>query len=94
MTISLAKLFVKEINVERGVYSYALAFANSGYIGDPIALALFGEEILVYYKLSCLPITIMIHTWRTSVLTFKSNKKGISLKRLLNALSWCYGCKI
>ena len=61
--IPLAKLFVKEKGVERGVYSYALVFANSGYIGDPVVLALFGEEGLAYYKLFCLPITIVIYTW-------------------------------
>lgn len=85
IAIPLAKLFVKENNAERGVYSYALAFANSGYIGDPIVLALFGEEVLAYYKLYCLPISIVIYTWGISVLTPKSEGKGATLKRLLNA---------
>ena len=85
IAIPLAKLFVKENNAERGVYSYALAFANSGYIGDPIVLALFGEEVLAYYKLFCLPLTIVIYTWGISVLTPKSKEKGATFKRLLNA---------
>ncbi len=85
IAIPLAKLFVKENNAERGVYSYALAFANSGYIGDPIILALFGEEVLAYYKLFCLPLTIVIYTWGISVLTPKSKEKEAVFKRLLNA---------
>ena len=83
--IPLAKLFVKEKGVERGVYSYALVFANSGYIGDPVVLGLFGEEGLAYYKLFCLPITIVIYTWGINVLTPKGNQKGAIVKRLLNA---------
>ena len=85
IAIPLAKLFVKENNAERGVYSYALAFANSGYIGDPIVLALFGEEALAYYKIFCLPLSLVIYTWGISVLTPKSAGKGSALKRLLNA---------
>ena len=85
IAIPLAKLFVKEDCPERGVYSYALAFANSGYIGDPVVLALFGEEVLAYYKLFCLPLSIVIYTWGISVLTPKTAEKGANFKRLLNA---------
>lgn len=85
IAIPLSKLFVKKNTPERGVYAYALAFANSGYIGDPIVLALFGEAALAYYKIFCLPLSIMIYTWGVSVLTPKGAGKGGSLKRLLNA---------
>ncbi len=85
IAIPLAKLFVKENNAERGIYSYALTFANSGYIGDPIVLALFGEKVLAYYKLFCLPLSIVIYTWGISVLTPKSKENRAGLKRLLNA---------
>lgn len=85
IAITLSKVFVKENNAERGIYSYALAFANSGYIGDPIVLALFGEEILAYYKLFCLPLSIVIYTWGISVLAPQSKGNRTSLKRLLNA---------
>ena len=85
IAIPLSKLFVRENNAERGVYSYALAFANCGYIGDPIVLALFGEEALAYYKLFCLPLSIVIYTWGISVLKPKSDKDEAIVKRLLNA---------
>ena len=85
IAIPLAKVFVRENTPERGVYAYALAFANSGYVGDPIVLALFGEEGLAYYKLFCLPLSIVIYTWGISVLTPKTEEKGSTLKRLCNA---------
>ena len=55
MSISflLSPIFAKEKGAERNIYNYALAFANSAYMGDPLVLALFGEEMLSYYKLYC-----------------------------------------
>ncbi len=85
IAIPLSKVFVRQKGMERGIYAYALAFANSGYVGDPIVLALFGEEGLAYYKLFGLPITLLIYTWGISVLTPHSAGKGGAWKRLLNA---------
>lgn len=85
IAIPLARLFAKKGTYENGIYSYALAFANSGYIGDPVVLAMFGEEALAYYKLFCLPLMLLIYTWGISVLTPKGEGKGSPLKRLLNA---------
>lgn len=84
IAIPLARAFIRENSSERGVYAYALAFANSGYVGDPIVLALFGEEVLAYYKLFCLPFTVLIYTWGISVLTPK-REGAAPLKRLMNA---------
>ncbi len=86
ISIFLARFFVKTPSAERGVYMYALAFANSGYVGDPLVLALFGEVALSYYKLFCLPITITIYTWGISVLVPKNaaGKRNV-LKTLMNA---------
>ena len=87
ISILLARLFVKKPSPERGVYMYALAFANSGYVGDPLVLALFDEVALSYYKLFCLPLTITIYTWGISVLVPGSGDKSKrnTLKKLLNA---------
>jgi predicted permease len=85
MAILLSRLFVKEKSPERGVYSYALAFANSGYMGDPIVLALFGEAALSYYKLFGLPIQLMIYSWGISVMTPSTEKGSSAWKRLINA---------
>lgn len=85
IAIPLSRLFAKKNTAENGVYRYALTFANSGYMGDPIVLALFGEAALAYYKLYCLPLSLVIYTWGISVLTPKGEEKSDALKRLLNA---------
>ncbi len=87
ISIPLSRLFVRENTPERGVFAYALAFANSGYLGDPVVQAMFGDEVLSYYKLFCLPISIAIYTWGLSVLVPSSNgeKKGSSFKKIFNA---------
>ena len=85
LAIPLARIFVKEKSAERGIYTYALAFANSGYAGDPIVLALFGEETLAYYKMFCLPFNLFIFTWGISLLIPDGKEGNNPLKRLLNA---------
>ena len=87
ISITISRFFVKTKSAERGVYMYALAFANSGYVGDPLVLALFGEVALSYYKLFCLPITVTIYTWGISVLVPKHDGDGkkSTLKALMNA---------
>ena len=85
LSLLLTGFFAKKGSNEWGVYAYALAFANSGYMGDPVVLSLFGEEVLAYYKLFCLPITLLIYTWGVCVLTPKSAQSGSLFKNLLGA---------
>ncbi len=86
IAISLAKFFVKQNTYERNVYKYALAFGNSGYVGDPLAQALVGDVGLAYYKLFCLPISVVIYSWGINILVPKENRQGKSpLKSLINA---------
>lgn len=84
IAFAIAPLFVKKKGAERNIYTYALAFANSAYMGDPLVLALFGEEMLSYYKLYCLPITLTIYTWGIRALVPHSEKKENPFKKLLN----------
>ena len=85
IAIPLSRLFVREKSPLRGIYMYALAFANSGYMGDPIVQALFGDAALSYYKLYCLPVTLGIYTWGISVLVPNGAQKGSVWKKILNA---------
>ena len=84
LAILLSRLFVKQKSPERGIYAYGLAFANGGYMGDPIVLALFGDAVLSYYKLFYLPFSLMINSWGIGVLTPNTGKKGGAWLRLLN----------
>lgn len=85
MAIPLSRVFVKEKSSERGIYAYALAIANTGYMGDPIVLALFGEIGLSFYKIFTLPYSIVIYSWGISVLIPDPQGKSGFLKRLINA---------
>ena len=84
IAIFLSFVFVKEKCYNRGIYQYALAFANSGYMGDPLVDSIFGSEALSYYKLACLPISIAIYTWGISVLVPSGENKKNIFKKLLN----------
>jgi predicted permease len=85
IAIPLSKMFVKQPSAERGIYKYALTFANFGYMADPIVLAIFGDEALAYYKMFTLPASIMVYTWGISVLTPGVANRGSFLKKTMNA---------
>lgn len=84
IAIPLSCLFVRKKSPERGIYRYALAIANSGYLGDPVVLSLFGDVALSYYKLFCLPLNIVIYTWGMSILVPEGAQKSNVFKKLFN----------
>ena len=67
----------------RGVFMYGLALGNMGYLGDPIVLSLFGDGVLVFYKLFTLPMTVIIYTWGIAMLVPGGTGKSV-FRRLLN----------
>ena len=85
MAIPLAKLFIRQKGSERGIYTYALTFANGGYVGDPVVQALFGDAVLSYYKLFYLPLSIMIYTWGIKQLVPSGEQKHGFFRQILNA---------
>lgn len=84
IAIPLSGFFEKK-RTPRGIYKYALTFGNFGYLGDPIVLALFGGQVLSYYKLFTLPLTVMVYSWGFSVLvpSEEGTRCGL-LKKLFN----------
>lgn len=85
VAIFLSRFFAKRGSYERGVYAYALSFANGSYMGDPIVQVLFGDIGLSYYKLFYLPFSIMINSWGITVLTPATEKRNNLWRKLLNA---------
>lgn len=80
---ALSGLFVKK-GYGRNVYKYAIAFANYGYMGDAIVLALFGEQMLFYYMLFKIPMQIVTYSWgMTQLIPGKKGLKG-TLVRIVN----------
>lgn len=86
LSLILARFFVKDKKAyELGVYKYALAFGNMGYVGDPVVISLFGISGLAFYKIVSLPFSIAICSWGIIVLVPKTEKKQSVIKSLLNA---------
>jgi len=84
MAIFLSGFFAKKDTAERGIYSYGIAFANGGYMGDPVVQTMFGDAILSRYKLYYLPLTLLINSWGVSVLIPSTEKKKNFFKKLIN----------
>ena len=80
----LVPIFAKRRTYESAIYRYALTFANSGYMGDPLVLAIFGEEFLFYYKIFTIPVSFVIYTWGVGILTPKEKKPKNAFIKLLN----------
>ncbi len=79
----LSGLFVKE-GYAKGVYKYAIAFANFGYMGNAVVLAIFGEEMLYYYQLFTTPMNIIVYTWGMTQLIPGKNGFKATLVRITN----------
>ena len=87
LAVLLAPLLTKHRRSERGVYRYALAFANSGYMGDPLILALFGAPTLALYKIYTLALNVGTYTWGIAqVMSRADEPKGLAplMRKLCN----------
>ena len=84
VAILLSRAFAKRDSAERGIYAYGIAFANGGYMGDPVVQTMFGDAVLARYKIYYLPLTLLINSWGVSILIPSSEKKSFFLKKLIN----------
>lgn len=72
----LVAFFAKKGDPERGVYRYALTYGNSGYMGDPLVLSIFGDLTLTFYKIFTFPISVSIYTWGANIMSPKKKVKN------------------
>ncbi len=75
----LAKRFAEK-DTEVGIYNYALAVSNMGYMGYPMMEAMFGAEMLSKMMITGIPVNIYIYTIGMGMMT--SGK--ISFRSLMN----------
>ena len=54
--------FLPGTPAQRGVWKYALAFPNVGFIGYPVAVALFGDGALFYAAILALPFNLLSYS--------------------------------
>ncbi len=88
-SIPLSIFFEKHDKYRQNIYRYAMAFANSGFMGNAIVPAILGSidsEILYKYLLFTLPINTAIYTWGMIILIPHKDgeKRENPLKKLLN----------
>ena len=81
--IPLGNLFSRD-GKNRGIYRYALVFANFGFLGNALIPQMLGEEYLYPYLLFTLPINTLAFTWGMGEMIPGEGKKENPLKRLLN----------
>lgn len=67
----------------RDVFMYSFTFPNSGYIGNPLMLAIFGELMLFDFMIFCIPFFILTYTFGIYVL---SPNKELNFKNLVNPM--------
>lgn len=68
----------------RGVYRYALVFANYGFLGNSVVPQILGQEYLYPYLLFTLPINFTAYLWGMNQMIPAGAEKSNPLKRLLN----------
>jgi len=64
----LISRFLTKDKYQRNIFNYALTFGNYGYMGQPIILALFGDEMLYRYLVFSIPLNIVTYTWGVAML--------------------------
>ncbi len=66
---------------QKGVWRFGLAFPNVGFIGYPVAVALFGQEALFYAVLLVMPFNLLSFTMGPLLLT---GVKQFSLRKMFS----------
>ena len=79
-------LFARGDNYLKGVYRYALTFPNTGAVGTPLVLALFGTAGLFRYNLFLFVSTLLTYSWGIMQLQPSHKREGVinSIRKILN----------
>lgn len=80
LALLFSKIFAKEKNT-RDVYLYSFTIPNSGYFGNPLILAIFGELVLFDYIIFSIPFMIVTYTFGIYIL---NPARKFSFKTLCN----------
>lgn len=84
--IGLACLFIRKCSYNRNIYKYALTFANNGFMGNAIVMAVLPEGSLYQYMLFTLPLSVAIYSWGLYILIPRGENDGGFLKRFFNPI--------
>ncbi len=93
LSYPLSKLFVpndkksSQLAYQRNIYKYAMTFGNFGFMGNFLALSVWGSDFFYLYSLFSMSINIMCYSWGMYILIPKDQNAGIfeNLKKGLTA---------
>ena len=83
MGVPLSNFFSRD-GKNRGVYRYAMVFANFGFLGNSLVPQMLGQEYLYPYLLFVLPINFWAYLWGMGQMLPATENKGDAWKRLVN----------
>ena len=84
----LCRYVLRVASGDIGTYAFAFGSLNSGFMGFPITLALFGQDVLYFMVLHNIMLTIYTYTFGPTILSLGSKeKKSFNWKAFL--LSFC-----
>lgn len=84
----LCRYVLRVASEDIGTYAFAFGSLNSGFMGFPITLALFGQDVLYFMVLHNIMLTIYTYTFGPTILSLGSKeKKSFNWKAFL--LSFC-----
>ena len=70
---------------DKGIYSFMTIFGNVGFMGIPVAGALFGSEASLYAALLNIPFNVLAYTFGVALLSYRGGKREpVNWKLLLN----------
>lgn len=69
---------------DKGIYSFMTIFGNTGFMGIPVARALFGNVAAFYTALLNIPFNILAYTLGIALLNSSGEKAKIQWKLLIN----------
>lgn len=73
---AIAALFARGDNYLKGVFRYALSFPNTGAVGTPLVLAMFGTAGFFRYNLFLFVSTVLTYSWGIMQLQPSREKGG------------------
>lgn len=80
----LCKFVIRVDKEDLGMYAFTFGSINSGFIGFPITLALFGSDILYLMVLHNIALTIYLYSFGPTILALGSGgKKSFDFKSFL-----------
>ena len=92
LSIFLPRLLAKGDSYKQKIFTYGLAFANFGFMGNAVVEALY-PEIFFEYLVFVIPFWILIYVWAVPVLLISGDEKkqtiAARLKSFLNPMFIC-----